>query len=1043
MISVRRRLLAAGLTVSTMTAAAVIAATPSAAAAVTTDTAQTFFATGSIQTWTVPAGVTQLYVDIAGAQGGASYGGGWGGAELTGTISVTPGDTLHIIAGSMGRDGSRYSAGAGGGGGSFIYTTPDQSGILAAAGGGGGAGSNTFPSEASTGTSGTPGLNGGGAGGTGGNGGGAGTAGGGGGLLTNGGSAQGGGGQSVANGASGGYGSSFYGAGGFGGGGGTTGFAGAGGGGYSGGGGGRYNGNNGGGGGGGSYFAGTLTGAVSGHGGPGIVTLSYPAHLTSTSPSTGLPGTSVTIDGTGLAGATVTIGGLAATVTSSSDTQVVATVPAPPTPPTWAQTVAVTTAGGVTLPAVGAFTYLRAAPVFTAAAPTTGTVGEAYSYPFAASGYPDPTFTVSSGTLPAGLTLTSAGALAGTPTSAGTSTFTVTASNGLSPDATSLQTITVDQAPQAITFTTVAPSSAVLGDSYTVAATGGGSANDVTFSIDAASAPTCSISGSTVTFDHAGTCVVDADQAGNADYLTAPQAQQTIAVGLAAQTITFAPLASPATVGDTQSLSAVGGASGSPVAFTVAPATTGSACSIIGTTLSFDQAGSCVVVADQAGSADYAAAPEVSQTVTVALAPTSLSVALSPATSVFGQTATATATVGSGRAGNIQFSVDGTALGAPVTVSNGTATSPALGTLRPGAHQVGAVFAPLQATKYAPSSATPQTLVVNQAATTPTITVRASSLTARIAPVAPGSGTPSGTVRFTVDGTSVGTATLAAGVATLSYSLPTGKADEVAVQYLGDSSFLASSATTTRRNPTITATLTSAHPKSKSGWYRSAVTVSFTCATNGAALVSACPQPVTLSRNGAAQSVSRTITAVDGGAATVSTTGINLDQTRPTVAVTGVSTQTPYFATAPVGRCTARDGLSGLASCTISRRRSGGSEIYTATAMDKAGNVSTTRLTAKVANFVIQGATFSNGVYVVHPGRTYTMLAAATSQPRYVDAMPYPQQPRGLDNKFYKTGTNRWALGVTFSRAMLAQRYWNIGMRVDGRTQVLTVKVVR
>ena len=523
----------------------------------------------------------------------------------------------------------------------------------------------------------------------------------------------------------------------------------------------------------------------------------------------------------------------------------------------------------------------------------------------------------------------------------------------------------------------------------------------------------------------------------------APQAQQTVAVGVVAQAITFAPLTSPATVGDTQTLTAVGGASGNPATFAVAPTTTGSACSITGTTLSFDHAGSCVVVADQAGNADYAAAPEVSQTATVALAPTSVSVTLSPAVSVFGQTATATATVGAGRAGNIQFSVDGTDLGAPVPVSNGQATSPALGTLTPGAHPVGAVFTPLEATKYAPSSATPQTLVVDQAATTPTITARADSITASVAPVAPGSGVPSGTVTFSVDGTPVGTATLAAGVATLSYSLPTDKADEVAVQYQGDSNFLASSASTTRHNPTITATLTSANPKSRSGWYRSAVTVSFTCTPNGAALVAGCPQPVTLSTNGAAQSVSRTIMAVDGGAATVSVTGINLDQTRPTVAITGVSTKAPYFATAPVGRCSARDGLSGVASCTISRRLSGTSAVYTATATDKAGNVSTTRLTAQVSKFVIQGATFSKGMYTVKAGRTYTMLATATSQPRYVDAMPYPKAPRGLDNWFIKTGTNRWALGVTFSKAMLHQRYWNIGMRVGGQTQVLTVQIVR
>ncbi len=1039
MNSARSRLLAAGVAVSTLAAAAIVTATPSFAA--TSDTEQTFYATGSVQSWTVPSGVTQIYVDISGAQGGASYGGGGLGAELTGTLSVTPGETLHIIAGSQGGNGQVYWSGAGGGGGSFIYTTPDTGGLLAAAGGGGGAASNNGASWASTGSSGTAGGAGGGWGGSGGYGGGGGyayspyaptsPAGGGAGFLGGGG---GNGGQSVANGGLGG-----------GGGGGTP--AGGGGGGYSGGGGGSFslNGGNGGGGGGGSYFAGARTGAVSGHGGNGIVTLYYPAQLTSFSPAAGAPGSSVTIAGSGLAGASVTIGGEAATVTSSSDTKLVATVPSPATLPTGTQRVDVTTAGGVTLPVVGAFTYQSPPLLFTAdSAPATATIGAAYSYTFAASGSPSPTFAVSSGNLPSGLTLASDGVLSGTPTSAGASTFTVTASNGVSADATSnVQTITVGQVPQAITFITTAPSAAVKGETYVVAATGGESANDVTFSIDSASTSTCSISDATVTFDHAGTCVVDANQDGNAEYLDAPQAQQTIAVGIAAQAITFAPLTSPATVGTTQTLSATGGASGSPVTFAVAPSTTGSACSIVGTTLSFDQAGSCVVVADQSGTDDYAAAPEVSQTVTVALAPTSLSVALSPAVSVFGQTATATATVGGSQAGSIQFSVDGTNLGAPVAVTNGKATSPSLGTLAPGAHQVGAAFAPLHATKYAPSSATPQTLVVNQAATTPTITVRADSITARITPVTPGSGIPSGTVKFSVDGSTVGTATLAAGVATLRYALPTAKADEVAVQYLGDTSFLASSATTTRHNPTITAKLTSAQPKSKSGWYRSAVTVRFTCTPNGAALVSSCPQPVTLSKNAAAQSVSRTITAVDGGAATVSVTGINLDQIRPTVAIAGVSTQQPYFAAAPAGRCTSRDGLSGITSCTISKRVSGGTAVYIATATDKAGNVSTTRLTARVAAFVIQGATFSKGTYRVKAGHTYTMLAAATSQPRYVDAMPYPKAPRGLDNKFHKTGPNRWALGVTFGSAMVHQRYWNIGIRVGGKTQVLKVEVVR
>jgi hypothetical protein len=53
----------------------------------------------------------------------------------------------------------------------------------------------------------------------------------------------------------------------------------------------------------------------------------------------------------------------------------------------------------------------------------------------------------------------------------------------------------------------------------------------VTFSISPASGSVCSISGSTVTFDNPGSCVIDANQAGGARYQAAPQAQQTVTVG--------------------------------------------------------------------------------------------------------------------------------------------------------------------------------------------------------------------------------------------------------------------------------------------------------------------------------------------------------------------------------------------------------------------------------------------------------------------------------------------------------------------------------
>jgi hypothetical protein len=86
--------------------------------------------------------------------------------------------------------------------------------------------------------------------------------------------------------------------------------------------------------------------------------------------------------------------------------------------------------------------------------------------------------------------------------------------------------------PQAITFTSTPPSPGVVGGTYTVTASGGGSGNPVKFSIGSGNGSVCSISssGSTVTFTGPGSCVIDANQAGNATYQAAPQAQQTVTV---------------------------------------------------------------------------------------------------------------------------------------------------------------------------------------------------------------------------------------------------------------------------------------------------------------------------------------------------------------------------------------------------------------------------------------------------------------------------------------------------------------------------------
>jgi uncharacterized delta-60 repeat protein len=66
---------------------------------------------------------------------------------------------------------------------------------------------------------------------------------------------------------------------------------------------------------------------------------------------------------------------------------------------------------------------------FTSLVPPSGMVGVPYSFPFTANGSPAPTFALQAGTLPAGLTLSAAGVLSGTPSTPLLNNFTLRASN--------------------------------------------------------------------------------------------------------------------------------------------------------------------------------------------------------------------------------------------------------------------------------------------------------------------------------------------------------------------------------------------------------------------------------------------------------------------------------------------------------------------------------------------------------------------------------------------------------------------------------------
>jgi hypothetical protein len=336
-------------------------------------------------------------------------------------------------------------------------------------------------------------------------------------------------------------------------------------------------------------------------------------------------------------------------------------------------------------------------------------------------------------------------------------------------------------------------------------------------------------------------------------------------------------------------------------------------------------------------------------------APSTLALSLTASPSVYGQQVRAEATVTSASgspAGSVQFAVDGTATGGPVAVAGGRAVSgpltDAVGRpLEPGAHVVSAAFTPAAPATDGPASAS-ATQVVDRAGSALDLTATRSGLRAAVTGVAPGAGTATGAVDFYVGGEPVGRAALVDGVATLPADLASGEVHEVAAAYAGDTHFTGSSASTSvsTQDPTLTATLTSAEPESAAGWYRTPVTVTFSCVEGGAPITGACPSPVVVQRDGV-RALTRTITAADGGVATVVVT-VRLDRTAPTVQVNGVQSGQTYPAPGPRPRCVAADALSGVDTCRVSVEKDGKLRRYRAVAFDNAGNRTVVRGTYRV-----------------------------------------------------------------------------------------------
>ncbi|WP_193606890.1 Ig-like domain-containing protein [Nocardioides lijunqiniae] len=175
-----------------------------------------------------------------------------------------------------------------------------------------------------------------------------------------------------------------------------------------------------------------------------------------------------------------------------------------------------------------------------------------------------------------------------------------------------LQAAPTPLSTQSLQFTSTPPTAPGIGSTYTPTATGTGASGPITFSVSAATTQgACTVSAGVVTFGRAGTCVIAADRAADADFSAAPTITQTVIVP-DTQAIAFPTLPTRVRAGDTRALTATS-SSGLPVSYSVAPGTTNGACRISDdrTAVVFVDDGTCAVAADQPGNDRFRAAPRV------------------------------------------------------------------------------------------------------------------------------------------------------------------------------------------------------------------------------------------------------------------------------------------------------------------------------------------------------------------------------------------------------------------------------------------------
>ena len=355
--------------------------------------------------------------------------------------------------------------------------------------------------------------------------------------------------------------------------------------------------------------------------------------------------------------------------------------------------------------------------------------------------------------------------------------------------------------------------------------------------------------------------------------------------------------------------------------------------------------------------------------------------------------------------GLVQFTLDNQAIGDPVAVADdGVAQVPDLQNVDAGLHTLRAEFGSEPAGMFAPASGQ-TSFVVAQAPTTTEVTVQPGSITAVVS--AGPLPTPTGLVQFALNGQDLGSAPLVDGTAVLETDTTVAHDATVSGLYGGGANYLPSAGSTARKDPEVTTTVTALGGAAPvAGWYRSPVTVSFDCVAGSAPVT--CPEPVVLDQEGAGQTVTRSVLAEDGGLTVVTAGPVSIDLTAPTAKVTGVAEGKVYNGPTRAPTCEASDALSGLASCTLTTTgQFPGVQVTTATAVDQAGNTTTSTVTYRTRDLWVGNLAQVKGAWPVETGKSVPLLVASNKRPVLTGKLVRPGD--GFRWAGYKNGVARWS----------------------------------